>query len=137
MTFLLQKGWSPSYVASFKGHLDILKTLIEAGANIYLTDKVCDINIFLVHSTYHTICAWNLHTCTLPSYFKANKSNRSCKPTTVFVVTNHCYIKGDTCTMHQSQYVFTSTFLSIRLWVSLPFVHVLSSLICSPSVAHK
>ena len=34
MTFVLQDGWSPLHKASYKGHLDIVKTLIEAGANV-------------------------------------------------------------------------------------------------------
>ena len=34
MTFVLQNGWSPLNVASEKGHLDVVKTLLEAGANI-------------------------------------------------------------------------------------------------------
>ena len=34
MTFVLQNGWSPLNGASEKGHLDVVKTLLEAGANI-------------------------------------------------------------------------------------------------------
>ena len=34
MTFVLQNGCSPLYGASFDGHLDVVKTLLEAGANI-------------------------------------------------------------------------------------------------------
>ena len=34
MTFVLQDGCSPSYAASCNGHLDVMKTLFEAGANI-------------------------------------------------------------------------------------------------------
>ena len=34
MTFVLQGGWSPLYSASFNGHLDIVRTLIAAGASI-------------------------------------------------------------------------------------------------------
>ena len=40
MTFVLQYGWSPLYAARDTGHLDIVKTLIEAGANVNQTDKV-------------------------------------------------------------------------------------------------
>ena len=40
MTFVLQDGWSSLYTASFKGHLDIVKTLIEAGANVNQAIKV-------------------------------------------------------------------------------------------------
>ena len=34
ITFVLQDGWSPLYAASNAGHLDIVKTLIEARANV-------------------------------------------------------------------------------------------------------
>ena len=34
MTFILQDGWSPLHSASYDGHLDIVKTLIKAGANV-------------------------------------------------------------------------------------------------------
>ena len=40
MTFVLQDGCSPLYVASLKGHLDVVKTLLEAGANINQANKV-------------------------------------------------------------------------------------------------
>lgn len=40
MTFLLQDGCSPLHLASDEGHLDIVKTLIEAGANANQADKV-------------------------------------------------------------------------------------------------
>ena len=40
MTFILQHGCSPLYAACDTGHLDIVKTLIEAGANVNQTDKV-------------------------------------------------------------------------------------------------
>ena len=40
MTFVLQNGQSPLYTASFNGHLDVVKTLIEAGANVNQGDKV-------------------------------------------------------------------------------------------------
>ena len=41
MTFVLQDGWSPPlHIASDEGHLDIVKTLIEAGANANQADKV-------------------------------------------------------------------------------------------------
>ena len=33
MTIVLQ-GWSPLYGASINGHLDVVKTLLKAGANI-------------------------------------------------------------------------------------------------------
>ena len=34
MTIVLQDGWSPLNAASDNGHLDVVKTLLEAGANI-------------------------------------------------------------------------------------------------------
>ena len=39
-TFVLQDGWSPLKSSCFDGHLDVVKTLIEAGANINQADKV-------------------------------------------------------------------------------------------------
>ena len=40
MGFVLQDGWRPLHMASQQGHLDVVKTLIEAGANINQVDKV-------------------------------------------------------------------------------------------------
>ena len=40
MSFVLQDGWSPLLIASFKGHLEVVKSLIEAGANINQANKV-------------------------------------------------------------------------------------------------
>ena len=40
MTFLLQNGRSPLFTASGHGHLDVVKTLLEAGANINQVNKV-------------------------------------------------------------------------------------------------
>ena len=39
-TFVLQSGCSPLHMASFKGHLDTVKTLIEARANVNQATKV-------------------------------------------------------------------------------------------------
>ena len=33
-------GWSPLYAASCKGHFDVVKTLLEVGANINQATKV-------------------------------------------------------------------------------------------------
>ena len=41
MVFAFQDGRSPLWVASLTGHLDVVKTLIEAGANANQTNKVC------------------------------------------------------------------------------------------------
>ena len=38
--FVLQDGRSPLRTASLKGHLDVVKTLIEAGANVNQANKV-------------------------------------------------------------------------------------------------
>ena len=40
MTLILQDGWSPLHTACFNGRLDIVKTLIEAGANVNQANKV-------------------------------------------------------------------------------------------------
>ena len=40
MPFVLQNGWSPLNAASRNGHLDVVETLLEAGANINQADKV-------------------------------------------------------------------------------------------------
>ena len=40
ITFVLQNGWSPLMRASEKGHVEVVKSLIEAGANINHTNKV-------------------------------------------------------------------------------------------------
>ena len=45
MGFVLQDDASPLIVASQKGHLEIVKSLIEAGANVNHTAKVMKICI--------------------------------------------------------------------------------------------
>ena len=40
ISFVLQNGQSPLYTASRNGHLEVMKTLIEAGANINQANKV-------------------------------------------------------------------------------------------------
>ena len=40
-TFVLQNGQSPLFTSCLNGHLDVVKTLIEAGANIDQAEKVC------------------------------------------------------------------------------------------------
>ena len=40
MAFVLQNGESPLFITSQNGHLDVVKTLIEAGADIYQVTKV-------------------------------------------------------------------------------------------------
>ena len=40
-TFVLQDGSSPLYIATSNAHLEVAKTLLEAGANANQGDKVC------------------------------------------------------------------------------------------------
>ena len=40
MGFVLQDGLSPLHMASQEGHLDVVKTIIAAGANINEANKV-------------------------------------------------------------------------------------------------
>ena len=55
MTFVLQDGWSPPHEASNKGHLDIVKTLIEAGANVNQATKVqCVGRLLVTHYNIRT-----------------------------------------------------------------------------------
>ena len=37
----VQDGWTALYIAAWNGHIDIVKHLIENGANINATDIVC------------------------------------------------------------------------------------------------
>ncbi|KAL5509656.1 hypothetical protein EMCRGX_G005058 [Ephydatia muelleri] len=39
MTFVSQDGWSPLHVSCCGGHLDVMKTLLEAGATINQANK--------------------------------------------------------------------------------------------------
>ena len=43
MGFVLQDGWTPLVIASHNGHLEVVKSLIEAGANVNHTTKVVKI----------------------------------------------------------------------------------------------
>eukprot|EP00731_Ephydatia_muelleri_P033508 Em0031g16a len=49
MTFVLQNGCSPLYGASCNGHLDVVKTLLEAGANINQADKAALVERLYLH----------------------------------------------------------------------------------------
>ena len=64
--FVLQNGWSLLKTSSFKGHLDVVKALIKAGANINLADKVsthifqytyfqCHCNTFIQNLHVYTV----------------------------------------------------------------------------------
>ena len=54
MTFVLQNGWSPLHVASFYGHLDIVRALTEAGANISQATKVGTVLVNQCHFNLYT-----------------------------------------------------------------------------------
>ena len=62
-SFVLQDGPSQLYITCYNGHLDVVKTLIEAGANINLANEVsirmyddiaCDQSSICVHVTKAT-----------------------------------------------------------------------------------
>lgn len=56
MTFDIvpQNGWSPLMVASKKGHLGIVKTFIETGADVNQANQV-------LFSTYTYLCVAHIH----------------------------------------------------------------------------
>ena len=64
MTFVLQYGWSPLYKASDAGHLDIVKTLIEAGNDVnQATKKVQCVgrlhvasNVIVIYEHTYVLC---------------------------------------------------------------------------------
>ena len=85
MTFLLQDGCSPLHLASDEGHLDIVKTLIEAGANVNQANEVCTVGRYpsvslyyiytpIYHVCQHSLCAGTWDTCSLQSDVEANIS---------------------------------------------------------------
>ena len=55
-TFELQNVWSPLKTSSFNGHLDVVKALIKAGANINQADKdsthICSVIVIHSHKIY-------------------------------------------------------------------------------------
>ena len=60
MIFLLQNGKSPLWTALDKAHLDLVKKLIQAGANVNQTNKVgikmhCVIEKILLNFNNHLI----------------------------------------------------------------------------------
>ena len=52
MGFVLQDGWTPLVLASQNGHLEIVKSLIEAGANVNHTTKVVTMKHHYLGSTH-------------------------------------------------------------------------------------
>ena len=66
MGFVLQNGESPLYMASQNGHLDVVKTLIQAGANINQVTKVsthiptCASLLFKVIKLHHHVSGLSL-----------------------------------------------------------------------------
>ena len=72
MTIVLQYGWSPLNAASFSGHLDVVKTLLEAGANINQANNV--------GTCTHTSCSSNRNcTCTTqPILYKIKPQYCTC-----------------------------------------------------------
>ena len=51
MALVLQDGYTPLFTASIKGHSEVVKTLIEAGANVNQGDKVRT-----VHPSAESLC---------------------------------------------------------------------------------
>ena len=49
ITFVSQDGWSPLMAAIEEGHVDVVRSLIQAGANVNHTDKV-GTHTILLHS---------------------------------------------------------------------------------------
>ena len=47
MGFVLQDGVTPLVIASHNGHLEIVKSLIEAGTNVNHTTKVVKMNTII------------------------------------------------------------------------------------------
>ena len=54
MGFVLQDGVTPLVIASYNGHLEIVKSLIEAGANVNHTTKVVKIKPLFRVLHFHT-----------------------------------------------------------------------------------
>ena len=50
MKFVLQNGWSPMYVASERGYLEVVKTLIDSGANVNECNKVGRLTVIHSHT---------------------------------------------------------------------------------------
>ena len=64
MIFVLQDGGSPLMTASGNGHLDVVKTLIEARANVNHTNKVGICTLLLYTYTVLLYCLSSASLCT-------------------------------------------------------------------------
>ena len=53
IAFVLQGGWSPLIAASARGHVEVVRSLIEAGANFNHTNKVgiCTVLLYSIRCT--------------------------------------------------------------------------------------
>ena len=69
MIFVLQDGNSPLMIALTNGHLDIVKTLFEAGANVNQSDEVSICALLLYFISAHTVVPWFLLCLTMDSSF--------------------------------------------------------------------
>ena len=102
MIFVLQDGWSPLMKAGENGHLDVVKTLIEAGANVNHTNKV------------------DTRTCTLLMY------------TYMYTVLLYCLSSASLCTCScHNDVIGTNSYLSLqccRCHLQVDNVHVICHL---------
>ena len=71
MTIVLQDDCSPLLIASSKGHLDIVKTLIEAGANVNQANKVqcvgrlhVSFRVIVIYQHTYILCMTDSKACT-------------------------------------------------------------------------
>ena len=60
MIFVLQDGKSPLLIALENGHFDVVKTLIEAEANVNHRDKVGLCALLLYSISAHVVFPWFL-----------------------------------------------------------------------------
>ena len=72
MSFVLQNGWIPLHSASHNGRLDVVKTLIEAGTNVSLANKVqcvgrlhVSFSVFVIYEHTYILCMTAQPVCTV------------------------------------------------------------------------
>lgn len=58
--FYLQDGWSPLYTASLNGHIDVVESLIAAGANVNEATKVRTVYMQTCTSILWLLCCYGL-----------------------------------------------------------------------------